>query len=118
MTRCNTLNVSSCNSQLNKLKAGIKNGTKVTLNPSSNVTGDSKDENNFSHELLSTHAQISNILKDFWNGSSSNTKSPKTRWYSQDDTVRTGGILTPTHLLAAIPQVMFQTGVAALEREV
>ena len=62
MTRCNTLNVSSCNSQLNKLKAGIKNGTKVTLNPSSNVTGDSKDENNFSHELLSTHAQISNIL--------------------------------------------------------
>ena len=96
----------------------MKNGTKVTLNPSSNVTGDSKDGNNFSHELLSTHEQISNILKDFSNGSSGNTKSPKTRWYSQDDTVRTGGILTPAHLLAAIPQVMFQKGVAALEREV
>ena len=37
MTQCNTLNVQFCNSQLNKLKYGIKNGTEVTLNLSSNL---------------------------------------------------------------------------------
>ena len=40
------------NSQLNKLKLGIKNGTEVTLKISSNVVCDSVDENNFSHKLL------------------------------------------------------------------
>ena len=29
MTQCDTLNVKLSNSQLNKLKSGIKNGTKV-----------------------------------------------------------------------------------------
>ena len=36
MTQYNTLNVKLSNSQLNKLKSGIKNGTEVTLNLSSN----------------------------------------------------------------------------------
>ena len=36
------------NSQLNKLKSGIKNGTKVTLKLSSNVISDSNDETNIS----------------------------------------------------------------------
>ena len=36
MTQYNTLNVKLSNSQLNKLKSGIKNNTKVTLNFSSN----------------------------------------------------------------------------------
>ena len=40
------------NLQLNKLKLGIRNGTEVTLKISSNVVGDSNDENNFSHKLL------------------------------------------------------------------
>ena len=40
------------NSQLNKLKSGIKNDTEVTLKISSNVVGDSNDENNFSRKLL------------------------------------------------------------------
>ena len=31
MTKYNTLNVKLSNSQLNKLKSGIKNGTKVTM---------------------------------------------------------------------------------------
>ena len=35
------------NSQLNKINAGIKNSTEVTLNLSSNVTGNSNDETNF-----------------------------------------------------------------------
>ena len=36
MTQNNTLNVKLSISQLNKLKSGIKNGTKVTLKISSN----------------------------------------------------------------------------------
>ena len=37
MTQYNTLNVKLSNSQLNKLKSGIKNGTEVTFKLSSNV---------------------------------------------------------------------------------
>ena len=46
MTQYNSLNVKLSNSQLNKSKTGIKNGTEATLNLSSNVVGDSNDENN------------------------------------------------------------------------
>ena len=56
MTQYNTLNVKLSNSQLNKLKSGIKNNTEVTLKISSNVVGDSNDENNFSHMLLLTNS--------------------------------------------------------------
>ena len=51
MTKYNTLNVKISNLQLNKLKTGIKNGTEVTLELSSNVVGDSNDENKFPHKL-------------------------------------------------------------------
>ena len=37
MTKYNTLNVKLSNSQLNKLKPGTKNGTKITLNLSSKL---------------------------------------------------------------------------------
>ena len=37
MTQYNTLNVTLSNSQLNKSKSGIKNGTEVTLKLSSNL---------------------------------------------------------------------------------
>ena len=47
MTQYNTLNVNLFNSQLNKLKSGIKNSTEVILKISWNVVGDSNDENNF-----------------------------------------------------------------------
>ena len=47
MTQYSTLNVKLSNSQLNKLKSGIKNGIGVTLNLSSNVVGDSNGEKNF-----------------------------------------------------------------------
>ena len=62
------------NLQLNKLKSRIKNSTNVTLNPSSNVVGDSNDETNFPHKLLSTNIQVSKIRKAFANGSSANKK--------------------------------------------
>ena len=78
MTQYNPLNVKLSNSQLSKLKSGIKNGTEVTLTFSSNVAGDSNDENNFSHKLLLTNTQVSKLRKDFANGSSANTKLLKT----------------------------------------
>ena len=49
MTLYDTLDVTLPNSQLNKLKSGIKNGTEVTLSLSSNVIGDSNGETNCPH---------------------------------------------------------------------
>ena len=60
MTQYDTLNVKLSNYQLNKLKSGMKNGT-VILKISSNVVGDSNDENNFLRKLLSTNTQVSKI---------------------------------------------------------
>ena len=48
MNQCNTLNVKLYNSQLNKLKPGIKNRTEVTFKFSWNVLGDSNDQKKFS----------------------------------------------------------------------
>ena len=53
MTQYNALNVKLSNSQLNKLKSGIKNRTEVTLNPSSNLIGNSNDATNFPHKSIS-----------------------------------------------------------------
>ena len=77
MSQHNTLNVKLSNSQLTKLKSGIKNGTEVTLKLSSNLAGDSNDQNNVLHKLLSTDAQVSNFSKSFANNSSANIKISK-----------------------------------------
>ena len=71
MTKYNTLNVKLSNSQLNKLKSAIKNGTGITLiNLWSNIIGDSNDENIFPHKLLLTNTQVSSLRKAFANKSS------------------------------------------------
>ena len=49
MTQYNTLKLS--NSELNRLKSGIKSSTEVILNLSSNVIGYSNDETNVPHKL-------------------------------------------------------------------
>ena len=79
MTQYNTLNVKLSNSQLNKLKSGIKNGTEVTLNLLSNLIGNFSDETNFLHKLLLTDTQVSKIRKAFANGSSANIKFSKSQ---------------------------------------
>ena len=79
MTQYNTLNVKLSNSQLNKLKSTIKNGTEVTLNLSSNLTGNSNDKTNFLHKLLLNDTQVSKICRAFANGSSVNIKFSKTQ---------------------------------------
>ena len=44
---------------------------------SSNVVGESNDENNFQHKLLSTNTQVLRLHKAFANGSSANIKLSK-----------------------------------------
>ena len=74
MTHYNTLNIKLSISQLIKLKSGIKNGTEVTSNVSSNLIRNSNDETNFPHKLLSTNTQVSRFHKAFENDSSANIK--------------------------------------------
>ena len=74
MTQYNNLNIKLSNSQRNKLKSGIKDGTEVTLKILSNIAGDSNDENNFPHKLLLTNTEVSKPRKAFANGSSANIK--------------------------------------------
>ena len=54
MIQYNNLNVKLSNLQLNKLKPGIKNGTELTINISSNLVRNLNNENNFLHKLLLT----------------------------------------------------------------
>ena len=79
MTQYNTLNIKLSNSQLNRLKSGIKNGTEVSLKLSSNVVDDSNYENNFLHKLLLTNIQVSKLHKAFANNSSVYIKLLKTQ---------------------------------------
>ena len=77
MTQYNTLNVKLSYSKLNELKSGLKSGTEVNLKLSSNVAGDSNDENDFPHKLLLTNTQVSRLRKSFANTSSANIKLSK-----------------------------------------
>ena len=55
----------------------MKNETEVFLRISSNVIGD--DKTNFSHELLLTYRQVTNLRKAFADKSSTNIKLSKTQ---------------------------------------
>ena len=112
MTQYNTLNVKLSNSQLNKLKSAIKNGTAVTLNLSPNLIGSSNDENNFPYKLLLTSTQVSKIRKAFANGSSANIKVLKIQLSKMIESREFLVGLPP-----AIPQAMFLTGKEVLKRE-
>ena len=79
MTQYNTLNVKLSNAQLIKLKHPIRNGTGVNLNLSSNIIGDSNDENNFPRKLILTNTQVSRFRKAFAINSSANIKLSKTQ---------------------------------------
>ena len=67
------------NSQLNKLKSGIKNGTEVSVKLSSNIAGDSNDENNFPHKSLLTNTHVSKLCKAFANNSSASINLSKSQ---------------------------------------
>ena len=89
MTQYNSLNVKLSNSQLDKLKSPIKNGTDVILRLSSNMIGNSDDETNFPHKLLLTNIQVANLRKAFANHASTDIKLPK----AQLTKMKKGGFL-------------------------
>ena len=66
MTQYNSLNVKLSNSQLNKLKSAVKNGTDVVLRLSLNMIGNSDDETNFPDKLLLTNRQVANLRRAFY----------------------------------------------------
>ena len=90
MTHYNSLNVKLSNSQLNKLKSGIKNETEVVLRLSPNMIGYSNDETNFPHKLLLSDRQVSNIRKAFEDISSADIKFSKTQL---SKIIQSGGFL-------------------------
>ena len=65
------------NSQINKIKSGMKNGSEVTYRILSNVVGDSNDENNFPNELMLTNTEVSKLHKAFANNYLANIKLTK-----------------------------------------
>ena len=93
------------NSQLNKLKSEIKNGTEVILKFSSNVVCDSNDENNFPHKLLLTNTQVSELRKAFPNGSSTNIKLSKTQLHKIGQSGGFLGRLLRTLLKTGLPLI-------------
>ena len=58
------------NSQLDKLKPRMKDGTEVTLKLSSNAVGDSNNENKFPHKLLLTSQQAFLVFQHVFQTSS------------------------------------------------
>ena len=91
MTQYNILNVKLFNSQLNKVKFAIKNGTEVSLNLSSNLIRHSNDETKIPHKILLTDTQVSKICKAFANDSLANIKLSKTQL---SKIMQSGGFLT------------------------
>ena len=103
MTQYNTLNVRFPNSQLKKLKSVTKNGTKLTLDLSSNLIGISNDDTNcplcikiLIHnisfpQILLTDTQLSKIRNTFADGSSANITFSKTHL---SKIILSGGFLT------------------------
>ena len=80
MNQYNSLNVIFSKSQFDKLKLGIKYGTEIALNISTNVVDDSNNENSFPHKLLLNNTQVSKLHKSFENCSLADIKfQPKNR---------------------------------------
>ena len=63
MTQYDILNTKWSNSQLNKIKPGMRNGNEVNLNFSLSAVGNSNDATNFLHKLLLANRQVSIILQ-------------------------------------------------------
>ena len=78
MTQYNSVNIKLSNSQLNKLKSGIKNETEIVLRLSWNMAVISNDGANFPHRLLLTNRQVANLCKPFVSYFSNDIKLSKT----------------------------------------
>ena len=60
------------------MKSPVKNWTEVSLSLSSNIVGDSNNENNFANKLLLTNTQVSRLCKAFANNYLANIRLSKT----------------------------------------
>ena len=129
MAQSNTLNIELPNSQFNKLKSGIKNGTEVILKLSSKVVGDSNDENNFPHKLLLTNTQVSKLPKGFVDNSSANIKLSNTQLHKIEHSggclgrllgplLKTGLLLMKNVLTTLAKSVLTTTDVAIHKKNV
>ena len=75
MTQYNSLNVKLSNSQLNKLNQQQKMKLMLSnMKLSSNMIGNSGDNNNFPHELLLTNRQVPSLRKPFAKNTSTDFK--------------------------------------------
>ena len=81
------------------MKSATKNGTRLILNHSLNIIGDSNDENSFLHKLLSTNTQVSRLRKAFANNPLAIIKLSKTRLHKIG---QSGGCLG--RLLSSLPK--------------
>ena len=108
-TKHHTLNAKLTNSQLNKLKSGMKNVTEVALNLSSSLIRNSNGKTNFLHKLFSTDTQVSKIYKAFANGSSANIILLKTQLSKM---IQSEGILDES--LVVLPYEVLKVGTQEL----
>ena len=105
MTQYNTLNVKFSNSQLNKLKLGIKNCTEVILKTSSNVADDSNNESNSPNNLLLTNTKFSKLRKAFAINLSANIKLSKTQLHKIGQPGRYLGRILKSLLKTGLPLI-------------
>ena len=103
MAQYNSLSVKLSNSQLNKLKSGIKNETDVVLTLSSNMIGNSEDETNYPHKLLLNNRQVANFRRAFANHKSTDIKLSKTQLYNKIQSEGFLGRLLGPVLRAVLP---------------
>ena len=124
MTQYNSLNVKLSNSQLNKLKSAIKNGTDVVLKLSLNIIGNSEEETNFPHNLLLTNRQVTTLPKAFVNHTSTYIKLSKAQLSKMIQSVgflgrllgpllRTGLSLMKSAIQPLVKSVLVPLGLAA-----
>ena len=79
--------------KLEKLKSGIKDGTKITLKLSKNVVSNSSYQSNFLHNLLLTNIEASKLRNAFGITSSANTTLSKIQLHKIGQSGRVLGIL-------------------------
>ena len=102
MTEYKILNVELSNSQFKELKPGIKFNTEIPLKLSSNVFGNSNDDNNIPHKFLLTNTQVSRLCKAFANNSSANIKLSETHFHKIRQSGGFLGILIDIGILIGI----------------
>ena len=110
MAQYNTLNVEWSNSQLNKLKCAIKNGTEVTFWLVNLFWLEVLMMKLIFHKLSLTNTQVSKICETFANGSSANIKFLKMQ---SSKMIQLGGF---TYFIGENPVTKISDGIMSLPK--